>query len=436
MTGARRHRERRGAAWGAVRAAARAAPLIVLAACGGPTSIVVDRASIIDGTGAVWPSGRLVVVDGLVTCVGRQADCPEPGGTEVLDAEGFWVVPGLIDVREAAEVPSNEQAAYLAFLLGVTTAAVPAVPPEPGGDPSPPTGSDDPRIPVPRPATPVDDATTRFGLFGQAVSATAPPDSAGAGSRERDRRLHARTRPILADHEALLDSARAMGARGGAFAPHLLEQERWAAPYRLPNGMSRLVEHPIVTERIQDRLLPDRTPAEAARLGAALTVLQEFVRDFHAAGGSVVTATNGALAPGLALHEEMDALVAAGLPAEAALYAATREAARYLGLGESRGTLEPGKLGDFLILENDPRLDIALTQTVSRVGKGGVLYDPPTLFDALLDSPGNRVSDNPVRLAVGGGALLLTLLLLALGVRTHRHSLRGMSEESARPATN
>ena len=51
---------------------------------------------------------------------------------------------------------------------------------------------------------------------------------------------------------------------------------------------------------------------EAERLSAALEVLREFVWEFHAAGGSVATATNGALAPGLALHEEMDALVAAG----------------------------------------------------------------------------------------------------------------------------
>lgn len=401
-----------------------AALLAGLAACGGPASIVVDNANIIDGTGAVWPAGRLVVVDGLVACAGAQADCAEPAGVEVLDADGFWVVPGLIDVKEAAEVPSNEQTAYLAFLLGVTTAAIPEIPEGPEGEPLPPTGSDDARIPVPRPATPVDDPPYPLGLFGQALAATIPPDVGGPPGREqRDLQLYARSRSTLADREALLDSARAMGGRGAAFAPRLLEQERWAAPYRLPHGMNRLVAYAMVAERIQDRLLPDRTPAEGEQLSAALEVLREFVREFHAAGGSVSTATNGALAPGLALHEEMDALVAAGLTAEDALYAATREAARHLGLEESRGTLEPGKLGDFLILENDPRLDISLTQTVSRVGKGGILYDPPTLFDALLDTPGNRVSDNPVRLVIGGAALLLTLLLFASGVRRHRRSL-------------
>ena len=411
MTGMNRH----PGAWAAL--------LVGLAACGGPGSIVVDDANIIDGTGAVWPTGRLVVVDGLLTCVGAQADCAEPAGVEVLDADGFWVVPGLIDVKEAVEVPSNEQAAYLAFLLGVTTAAVPEIPEGPEGEPLPPAGSDDRRIPAPRPANPVEEPPYPLGLFGQVVAATIPLDTGPPGRGERDLLVYARSRSTLADRGALLDSARAMGARGAAFAPRLLEQERWAAPYRLPHGMNRLLEYAMVTERIQDRLLPDRTPAEAEQLSAALEVLREFVREFHAAGGSVSTATNGALAPGLALHEEMDALVAAGLTAEDALYAATREAARYLGLEDSRGTLEPGKLGDFLILESDPRLDISLTQTVSRVGKGGVLYDPPTLFDALLDSPGNRVSDNPVRLVIGGAALLLTLLLFARGVRNHRRSL-------------
>ena len=411
MTGTRRY----GGAWAAL--------LAGLAACGGPGSIVVDNANILDGTGAAWADGRLVVVDGLVACVGTATDCELPGGVEVLDADGFWVVPGLIDVHEVPEVPSNEQAAYLAFLLGVTTAAVPEIPEGPEGEPLPPAGSDDARIPAPRPAMPVEASGTPFGAFGRALDATVPLETGPPGREERDLQVFARSRSTLADREALLDSARAMGTRGVSFAPRLLEQERWAAPYRLPHGMNRLVEFAMVTERIQDRLLPDRTPAEAERLGAALEVLREFVREFHAAGGSIATATNGVLAPGLALHEEMNALVSAGLTAEDALYAATREAARYLGLGDSRGTLEPGKLGDFLILESDPRLDISLTQTVSRVGKGGVLYDPPTLFDALLDNPGNRVSDNPVRLVIGGAALLLTLLLFARGVRSHRRSL-------------
>lgn len=431
MTAARTTRRAGAARRMAARTAARRTGVAALAlgfgACGGPGSIVVDNANILDGTGAAWPDGRVVVVDGFVTCVGPEAACAAPAGVEVLDADGFWVVPGLIDVGDAAEDPPDEQAAYLAFLLGVTTAAVPEATAGPDGEPLPPAGSEDARIPAPRPAAPASEPDRPFGIFADALAAALPadgqPGGGTAGTTERARRLAARASWSLADRDVLLDSARAMGARGAAFAPRLLEQERWAAPYRLPHGMNRLLEHSMVTERIQDRLLPDRTPEESDRLGEALDVLRDFVREFHAAGGSVSTATAGALAPGLALHEEMDALVAAGLSPEDALYAATREAALAIGMEGSRGTLEPGKLGDFLILESDPRVDISLTQTVSRVVKGGVPYDPPTLFDALLDSPGNRVSDNPLRLVVGSGVLLLTLLLFWRGVRRHRRSL-------------
>ena len=297
---------------GTVRAAGAAALALGLGACGGPGSIVVDNANVIDGTGAAWPHGRVVVVDGVLTCVAPAAECAVPAGVDVLDAEGFWVVPGLIDVEEAVEEPANEQAAYLAFLLGVTTAAVPEVPSDPDEGPRPAAGSDDPRIPAPRPAVPPATAERPFGIFGDALAAAVPAESGPAGRAERDLRVFERSRWALADRETLLDSARAMGARGAAFAPRLLEQERWAAPYRLPHGMNRLLEHPMVTGRIQDRLLPNRTPEEARELDAALDVLRAFVREFHAAGGSVSTATAGALAPGLALHEEMDALVVGG----------------------------------------------------------------------------------------------------------------------------
>ncbi len=405
----------------------RAGPLVAaglvagLAGCG-PKPLVVTGAGVIDGTGAVWENGRVVVIEERVVCVGSVEDCDVPPGAQVLDAEGFWVTPGLIDVNAGIdEGPSDEQSSYLALLLGVTTIAVPEGETDLGGEPSLPTASDDRRIPAPRPALADPTASLPFPLALRAAGATeaSPTDP-------RDARAYGvwfRSSWLEADAAVLRDSARAMGARGLSFAPRLLEQELWAGPYRLPHGLHPLLEHPLVTRRIQDRILPDRTEAEATRLRTAVDVLRRFVRDFHEAGGSVVTATGGVLAPGLSMHEEMDALVEAGLSPEEALYAATREAAISLGIDDSRGTLEVGKLGDLLILEGDPRLDIAHTQTISRVVKGGVLYDPPTLFDSLLDSPGSRVSNNPLRVVVGTAALLITLLCLWLAVVHHRRAL-------------
>lgn len=57
-----------------------------------------------------------------------------------------------------------------------------------------------------------------------------------------------------------------------------------------------------------------------------------------------------------------------------------------MGRFEDLGTLEPGKLADFLILDKDPLVDIRNTRHIHRVAKGGVLFDPTAIL-AGLDSP-------------------------------------------------
>lgn len=81
------------------------------------------------------------------------------------------------------------------------------------------------------------------------------------------------------------------------------------------------------------------------------------------------------------LHEEMRLLVEYGglTPAEA-LTAATRTAAVTTGTLAERGTVEPGKLADLVILDADPVADIANSRTVRQVVKRGAFYPGgPTL---------------------------------------------------------
>jgi imidazolonepropionase-like amidohydrolase len=75
------------------------------------------------------------------------------------------------------------------------------------------------------------------------------------------------------------------------------------------------------------------------------------------------------------IHKELELLVRLGglTPAEA-LAGATRVAAQVLGAGQERGTLEPGKLADLVVLAADPLADIRNSESVQLVVKRGRVY--------------------------------------------------------------
>lgn len=106
-----------------------------------------------------------------------------------------------------------------------------------------------------------------------------------------------------------------------------------------------------------------------------------FLREFKLAGGRIVTGTGAAhpmLVPGASLHRELELLVAAGLPPEDALRAATSAAAASIG-ADSLGTVAPGKVADLLVLDGDPRADITNTRRILKVVLGGAVLDADSL---------------------------------------------------------
>lgn len=116
------------------------------------------------------------------------------------------------------------------------------------------------------------------------------------------------------------------------------------------------------------------TDFAAFRLGLPNQAL--FVRRFVAAGGVIATGSNAPyplLGPGEALHEEMLALADAGLSAEQVLLAATRDAATLLR-ADSLGTLRPGNLADFVILNANPLEDIANIRSIDEIVYRGIRY--------------------------------------------------------------
>ena len=110
---------------------------------------------------------------------------------------------------------------------------------------------------------------------------------------------------------------------------------------------------------------------------------QQLVRMLHEAGARLLAGTDcfglGKQLPGLGLQNELALLVESGLSPLAALQAATVTAADALGQSDSLGALEAGKLGDVVVVEGDPLVDIQNARHVRAVVTNGKVYDARTL---------------------------------------------------------
>jgi imidazolonepropionase-like amidohydrolase len=87
--------------------------------------------------------------------------------------------------------------------------------------------------------------------------------------------------------------------------------------------------------------------------------------------------------PGESLHRELAELVRAGLTPAEALQAATSGAAQFLGRESDFGTIETGKRADLVLLDGSPLENIANTQRIAAVVRGGNYLDRAAL-DKLL----------------------------------------------------
>jgi len=125
--------------------------------------------------------------------------------------------------------------------------------------------------------------------------------------------------------------------------------------------------------------MPADVPADADLVGRALFDKRvAVVGALHRAGVHLMTGTDAPLRnspPGFGLHEELLNFVRAGLSPFDALRAATIEPARFLGMADSLGTVEPGKVADLVLLDANPLDDIRNTRRIVVVVVNGRLFD-------------------------------------------------------------
>jgi hypothetical protein len=101
----------------------------------------------------------------------------------------------------------------------------------------------------------------------------------------------------------------------------------------------------------------------------------EIVGEMKLAGITILAGTDGPYEQGGdALHSELELLVEAGLTPLQALQAASRDAAKEMGVSKDVGTIEAGKVADLVLLDADPLANIANTRKIDAVVLRGQLF--------------------------------------------------------------
>ena len=120
----------------------------------------------------------------------------------------------------------------------------------------------------------------------------------------------------------------------------------------------------------------------APRAGA--DTVAAFMKQYVAAGGKLLVSSDGVdnspIVPGFAQHLIMQGMVAMGVPAMATIQGSTLWAADALGVQKDYGSVEVGKVADFLIVEGNPLTNITATRNIRTVIQAGKVmntaYDP------------------------------------------------------------
>jgi imidazolonepropionase-like amidohydrolase len=139
-----------------------------------------------------------------------------------------------------------------------------------------------------------------------------------------------------------------------------------------------------------------RNPPSAVRRARYVEARNRIVRAIHQAGGRILAGSDTPeffLVYGWTLHRELQSLVDAGLPPYAALEAATRNPAEWLGTLAESGTVESGKRADLVLLDANPLTDIRNTQRISGVMRAGRWY-PAAELARMIDESAARIRNS------------------------------------------
>jgi imidazolonepropionase-like amidohydrolase len=185
----------------------------------------------------------------------------------------------------------------------------------------------------------------------------------------------------------------------------------------------RYVSYPLkMTWGLAMRAGENRTPSETAINAQLFARELAVVGQMHRAGIGILAGTDTPhpfVYPGFSLHQELELLVEAGMTPMEALQAATRSPAVFLGILDSMGTVEKGKIADLVLLDANPLEDIRNSQKINALVLNGMLISRARLDALLVGAESSRWYPNPAAIRFLRKALLhrmRKLLYMALAI--------------------
>lgn len=162
-----------------------------------------------------------------------------------------------------------------------------------------------------------------------------------------------------------------------------------------PGDAAYLDHMPIGYQRYRKRtFVPLNEPGDDAAYDAAFENLLRVIGLLHRSGIQLLIGTDDAT--GFSVHRELELYVLAGISPPETLALATLGAAKYLRQQDELGSIEPGKLADFILIDGDPTEDISAVRRIRLVSRGGTLYFPDEIYEGLGIRP--FVGKPPLRL--------------------------------------
>lgn len=377
----------------------------------------------------VIEDGTVVAEGDRIAAVGPSSEVEVPEGARVVDVAGKTVIPGLVDVHwhgghGASEIEPEQNWNYLATLaFGVTTVH------DPSADTSTVFSSAEMAraglITAPRVYS------TGTILYGAETPFRAVIDGL-EDAREHLRRMKAQgaisvksyNQPRRDQRQQVVTAARELGLmvvpEGGSLLQHNLTmvvdghtgiehsipvgsiyddvRQLWSGVPGVGYSPTLVVSYGGLwgenywyakTKVWEDERLLSFVPREIVDARSRRRTLApdeewghfanaEVAAELHDEGVRVLVGAHGQR-EGLGAHWEIWMLEQGGMTPHEALRAATLDGAWYLGMDRELGSIEPGKLADLAILDENPLEDLRSSTSVDLVMVGGRLYDASTL---------------------------------------------------------